>query len=204
MERFFGINTKRWDELVDIHAESEYYDMKAFKAGKSSLHGLELEELGDVSNKSLLHLQCQFGLDTLSWARLGARVTGVDFSSKAIELAESLSRETGIPARFVCSNIYELPESLDEDFDIVFTSYGALCWLPDINGWAEIVSRFLKKGEVFFVVDFHPFAWIFDSDSLIELKVVRSYFHSKEPCSFQREGTYAEPEANVKNKNFYE
>lgn len=204
MDRFFRTNVKRWDELVDIHAKSEYYDIKAFKAGKSTLHSIELKELGDVSDKSLLHLQCQFGLDTLSWARLGATVTGVDFSSRAIRLAESLSRGSKTPARFICSNIYELPGSLDEDFDIVFTSYGVLCWLPDMDGWAEIVSRFLKNGGIFFVVDFHPFAWIFDSDNLTELKVVRSYFHSEEPCSFEREGTYAEPEADVKNKTFYE
>lgn len=204
MERFFKTNVKRWNELVEIHARSDYYDLEGFKAGKLSLHDIEREALGDVSGKSLLHLQCQFGLDTLSWARLGATVTGVDFSDRAIKFAESLSRELNIHARFICSNIYDLPKALDESFDIVYTSYGVLCWLPKIDEWAQIISKYLRSGGIFLVVDFHPLAWIFDSDDLTELKVKYSYFHSEEPYLFQREGTYAEPEANVKNKTYYE
>ena len=129
MHDYMNTNQQRWDELVSIHAESEFYDLASLRADKTSLHSLELEELGDVAGKSLLHLQCHFGMDTLSWARLGAQVMGADFSQSAIQFAQALSRELEIEARFVCSNVYDLPQALSEQFDIVFTSYGVLCWL---------------------------------------------------------------------------
>ena len=204
MEKFFKANLKRWNELAEIHFESEYYDLEGFRAGRSSLHSIELEELGDVSGRSLLHLQCQFGLDTLSWARLGAVVTGVDFSDKAIKLAKTLSKQLNIPAKFVCSNLYDLPKVLKGGFDIVFASYGVLCWLPDVGRWAEIVSKYLEKGGIFFVVEFHPFAWVFDCDDPTELKVRISYFHTSEPYYFEREASYADAKADVKNKAYYE
>ena len=124
---------RNWNERVPVHAKSDFYHLNGFKGGKSSLNSIELEEVGDVAGKSMLHLQCHFGLDTMSWARLGAKVTGVDFSEEAIALARSLSEELDIGARFVLSNVYDLPDALDEGgaYDIVFTSYGVLCWLPD-------------------------------------------------------------------------
>jgi len=140
LERYYETNRRRWNELVEIHAASEEYDLQGFLDGESSLHSLELEALGDVSGRSLLHLQCHFGLDTLSWGRLGARVTGVDFSDTAIELARSLAARTGVDAEFICSNVYNLPKHLDREFDVVFTSYGVLCWLHSMKGWAGIVS----------------------------------------------------------------
>ena len=114
--------------------------------------------------KSLLHLQCHFGMDTLSWARLGARATGVDFSDEAIALARSLSQELGIEARFVCSNIYDLPDVLSGQYDIVFTSYGVLCWLPDLTRWAQVIGHFLKSKGTFYIVDGHPFAKVFEQE----------------------------------------
>jgi ubiquinone/menaquinone biosynthesis C-methylase UbiE len=204
MERFFKTNLKRWNELAKVHFESEYYDLEGFRAGRSSLHSIEFEELGEVSGKSLLHLQCQFGLDALSWARLGAVVTGVDFSDKAIKLAKTLSKQLNIPAKFVCSNIYDLPKVLEGHFDIVFTSYGALCWLPDIEKWAEIVSRYLEKGGTFFIAEFHPFVWVFDWDEQIELKVRHTYFHTGEPYYFEREASYADAKAYVENRAYYQ
>src|SRR4051794_3165531 len=116
-------NLARWNELAPIHARSRSYDLAGFKAGKTRLHDIELAEMGDVRGKSLLHLQCHFGLDTLSWAREGANVTGIDWSESAIDLARAISAETGVPGRFFRSNIYELTDVLDEQFDIVFTSY---------------------------------------------------------------------------------
>ncbi len=113
MDKYRKTNLALWNERTEIHAKSEYYDVEGFKAGRNSLHSIELEELGDVRGKSLLHLQCHFGMDTLSWTRLGATVTGADFSDKAIALAKSLSEELHIPARFVQTDIYELPNVLD-------------------------------------------------------------------------------------------
>ena len=112
MKKYYSTNLRRWNELVGIHARSGEYDLEGFLAGKSSLHSLELEALGDVRGRSLLHLQCHFGLDTLSWARLGARVTGVDFSDTAIELARSIAERIGVEAEFLCCNVYDLPERI--------------------------------------------------------------------------------------------
>ena len=119
MTHYLETNRRHWNEVTPIHARSDFYDVEGFKAGKSTLTSIELEELGDVSGMSMLHLQCHFGLDTMSWARLGAQVTGVDFSEEAIALARSLNNELDVGARFVLSNVYDLPDSLDEKLDIV-------------------------------------------------------------------------------------
>ncbi len=176
-------NLAMWNEMVPIHANSKEYELEEFKAGESKLRAIELSEVGDVHGKSLLHLQCHFGLDTMSWARLGARVTGLDFSDRAVALARSLSEELKIPASFVCANIYDAPNVLDGEFDIVFTSYGALCWLPDLTRWAQVVAHFVKPGGFFYLVEFHPTTQImrggggvdYDSD-LQELEIDSSYF----------------------------
>ncbi len=143
-EQYKNANRAYWNELVAIHASSEFYNLQAFKAGVSTLHSIETTEIEDVKGKHLLHLQCYFGLDTLSWARLGAKVVGVDFSEKAIALASSLAQEMDIPARFICSDVYDLPTKLRRRFDIVFTSYGVFAWLPDLSPWAKVLARFVN------------------------------------------------------------
>ena len=194
-KKYFDANKKLWDKKTAIHADSDFYDLKEFKEGKSSLNFVELEALGDVKDKSLLHLQCHFGMDTLSWARLGAKVTGVDFSDEAIKLAKSLNTELKLDAEFIPSNVYDLRENLDEKFDIVFTSYGTIGWLPDLDKWAEIISHFLKPGGVFFIAEFHPVIWMFD-DEIKNLKY--SYFNSGEPIAETNEGTYTDRKADIK------
>lgn len=191
-------NRELWDELTPLHERSEFYDVAAFKSGKSKLKPIELAELGDVSGKSMLHLQCHFGLDTLSWARLGAKVTGVDYSGKAIALARSLSRDMNIEARFVGCNIYDLPDNLSGKFDIVFTSYGVLAWLPDLNRWAEIIAYFLEPGGTFYIVEGHPCLQIFDnSKGVTGFKVTQSYFHTPAPIRWEPDGDYADKNARV-------
>lgn len=192
MDEYLRSNQKLWNDWTDIHAKSAFYDVEGFKAGKFRLTSIEKGELGDVRGKSLLHLQCHFGMDTLSWASLGAIVTGVDFSDKAIALARSLSEEIGIPATFVHSNVYDLPQNLSGRFDIVFTSYGVLGWLPDIGAWAKVVAHFLKPGGTFFVVDIHPIVWAFDEDNESELKLRYSYFPKPEPIKLDVKGSYAD------------
>jgi SAM-dependent methyltransferase len=155
-------NKTLWDKYTEIHSSTDCYRLKEFLAGENKLNALEIEEVGPVAGKSLLHLQCHFGMDTLSWARLGASVTGMDFSDKAIDLAASLARELDLPARFICSDLYDLPDHLPEQFDIVFTSYGILTWLPDIPRWARIAASYVKPGGTFYLVEFHPFAQVFD------------------------------------------
>lgn len=133
MKDYASINKKWWNTVTPIHATSKLYDLVGFKKGKSSLQEIETKEIGDVKGKTILHLLCHFGMDTLSFARKGAIVTGVDLSSDAIKLAKKLSREINVPAQFICSDVYDLPSVLDKKYDIIFASYGVLCWLPDIK-----------------------------------------------------------------------
>lgn len=203
MDEHLKANLARWNETCAIHAKSSDYDLEGFLGGKNSLHKIELEGLGSVKDKSLLHLQCQFGMDTLSWARLGANVTGVDFSDKSIKLANEINGHLKLPAKFICSNIYDLPGVLDEEFDIVFTSYGVLCWLPDIEQWAKIVSKYLKKGGIFFISEFHPFLWIFDDENTSKLEYKYPYFYGKDPLHYKAEYTYTEQEKTIENIDNY-
>ncbi len=191
---YIDINRQLWNARVTPHTESEFYDLPAFKAGKSSLMAIELEELGNVAGKSILHLQCHFGMDTLSLARMGAKVTGVDFSEKAIDVARNLSEELQSDARFICCNVYDLPQHLDEQFDIVFSSYGVVGWLEDLSAWGKVVSHFLKPGGVFHFVEFHPVIWMLDDDFK---EIAWSYFNV-EPIVEEESGTYADRSAPIK------
>jgi len=123
---YFDTNKATWNEKVKIHAKSEMYDLEAFKKGKSSLMSYELDALGDVKDKSLLHLQCHFGQDTLSWSRLGAKCVGVDLSDEGIKLAKELNKELQLDAEFICCNVLETSQYLKDTFDIIFTSYGVI------------------------------------------------------------------------------
>ncbi len=204
MDDYLEANRRHWDELVDIHLRSEYYGVEDFKAGASKLKPVEVQELGDVRGKTLLHLQCHFGLDTLSWAREGAIVTGTDFSENAIEAARSLAAETGIDARFVLSDIESLPEKLTGEFDIVFTSYGALCWLRDLRRWAEVVSQYMAPESIFYAVEFHPVCGIFEwGPDLNDLLVRYPYFPPVEPIRSEDEGSYADRSAQLENRLNY-
>ena len=199
-EASFAANLSLWNAWTAIHSTGEFYDLAGFKAGGVRLRAYEVELIGDVTRKSLLHLQCHFGIDTLSWARLGARVTGADFSPAAIELARSLADELGFPdARFVQSNVYDLPESLDGQFDIVYTSRGVLGWLPDIRAWAGVVAHFLAPGGTFFITEIHPVAQVFENERVGpgELRLTYPYWEHAEPLTFEVKGSYADPSADV-------
>lgn len=203
MDNYLQANQELWDELTPIHAGAESYDVKGFRAGKLTLRPVELAEVGEVQGKSMLHLQCHFGMDTLSWAKLGARVTGIDFSEKAIALARNLSREVGVKANFLCSDIYDSPDKLTGQFDIVFTSYGILGWLPNLKRWAEIIAHFLKPGGFFYIVEGHPFLTVFDnSEQATDFKVTQSYFYNQEPIKWEPEGDYADRKATVVHPSY--
>lgn len=173
-------NQALWDELAPVHFKS-YTEVATLRQGGICLDEIELADLGDVTGKSLLHLQCHIGTDTLSWARLGAQVTGVDFSQRSLELARELSTELGLAARFVHSPLYDLPQNLEGQFDIVYTSRGVLVWNSDIVQWAKVIAHFLKPGGTFYIMETHPFFQAFDEDEKGEIGILLSYFHESEP-----------------------
>lgn len=158
------INRKLWDARTRIHVHSNFYDVQGFIKGNNPLNTIELDLLGDVRGKKILHLQCHFGLDTLALARMGAEVTGVDFSEEAISEAQNLASKTNLNAEFICCDLYDLPMFYTGKFDIIFTSYGTIGWLPDLDRWANIISRFLNKEGAFIFAEFHPLIWMFDND----------------------------------------
>lgn len=190
-EEYIQLNRKVWDDRVSVHARSSFYNVNGFLEGMNMLMPVELELLGHISGKRILHLQCHFGLDTLSLARMGAIVTGVDFSPKAIEEARKLATLTGLEANFVCSDIYHLPEVLSASYDIIFTSYGTIGWLPDLKQWASVVSHFMKSGSRFIMVDFHPVIWMLDN----EMQRITYHYQNKQEIREQVNGTYADQEA---------
>ena len=193
MDDYKKINKAAWNLKTEIHIHSEFYNNESFLKGETSLKHIELDLLGNIQRKSILHLQCHFGQDTISLSRLGAKVTGIDLSDNAIRYARNMAKELGTDTRFICSDIYELPDVLDDKFDIVFTSYGVIGWLPDMGRWAEIIARYLKPGGQFMMVEFHPVVWMFDDD----FKTIDySYFKGAEIIE-QLEGSYADRNAEI-------
>ncbi|MFT4781570.1 MAG: SAM-dependent methyltransferase [Pseudohongiellaceae bacterium] len=197
---YFEVNRKTWNEKVKIHSKSKMYDLDAFKNGKSSLMPYELLALGDVNGKSLLHLQCHFGQDTLSWSRMGAKCVGVDLSDDGIALAKSLNIELDLDANFVRCNVLETSKYIKDTFDIVFTSYGVIGWLPDLKPWGQMIAERLHKGGVFYMVEFHPIVWMFD---YLEGKSVMKYAYMQEDAIYEEyEGTYADEHSKITSKEY--
>jgi SAM-dependent methyltransferase len=198
MDRYRAANRALWDEWAVINAGSAFYDLESFKQGGVVLEPHEIAEVGDVAGKSLLHLQCHIGTDTLSWARLGARVTGVDFSERAVDVAESLSAALSIDARFVCADVLDLPAALDGEFDIVYTSRGVLGWLPDLRQWARVIAHFLEPGGFFYMTEQHPILYPWDDgDDATDLRLRHPYFERADPLPFPVRGSYADRAARV-------
>ena len=201
MSGYSEANRAMWDERVPIHVDGEFYDLEGFIRGGSSNLPFEVDELGDVEGRSLVHLQCHIGKDTVSWARRGARVSGLDFSAPAIEAARMLAERIGVEADFVVSDLYDAQAAFGHrTFDIVYTGRGALNWLPDIERWAQVAAALVAPGGVLYVSEFHPFTHVFaDAD----LTVAYDYFHD-EPVVWDEPGTYADMTAKTVNNRCYE
>jgi SAM-dependent methyltransferase len=177
-------NRDNWDSRVDIHHGSAGYQVSRFIDDPGHLSDVvrfDMGKLGPVAGRRLVHLQCHIGTDTLSWARLGAETTGIDLSPLSIEAAQRLSAESSTPGRFLVSELYDVPAVLPETFDIVYTGVGAICWLPDIRGWAEVVAGLLEPGGVFYMREGHPMMWAMDFESDDGLRVKYPYFETSEP-----------------------
>ena len=188
-------NRANWDSRVDSHYGSESYGIHRFIDDPNfvgEVARFDAEKMPDLSGRRLVHLQCHIGTDTVGLARLGAEVTGVDFSPKSIEAARRLSEDSRTPARFVISELYDAPSMLPETFDIVYTGVGAICWLPDVRGWAKVVASLLDEGGVFYMREGHPIMWALDYEREDdELVINYPYFEQSEPLRFVEETTYA-------------
>lgn len=198
LDEYRSANRDNWDDRVPIHYGSEEYGIQKFINDPKHISDvvqfdLDREELGDVSGKSLVHLQCHIGTDTLSWARLGADVTGVDFSEPAIQAARKLSEDSGTPGEFVVAEVFDSPSALNNrQFDVVYTGIGAICWLPDINKWANVVASLLKPGGTFYILEGHPMMWSVSQDDHGDQIVLDwPYFESAGPQAEENEETYA-------------
>lgn len=210
-QQYFEANKELWNKRTAVHKDSSFYDRAGFIEGKNVLTPIELNELGEVKGKKMLHLQCHFGMDSLNWARLGATVTGVDLSDEAIREARKLNDELGLNAKFICCNVYDLhPQNIKSSkvfplggdsegaFDIVFTSYGVVGWLPDLDRWAEIIAHYLKSGGTFYMAEFHPVVWMFDD----EFTHIKYYYDNREIIAMDSEGTYTDPGADIRAKEY--
>lgn len=196
-------NRDLWDTWTGFHVTSGHYDVQGFLRGRCTLQPFEPAELGDVTGRSLVHLQCHFGLDTLSWARRGARVTGVDFSPAAVGQARTLAQEADLRARFLCARVDELPETLDGSFDIVYVSFGSVVWLPDIARWARSAARLLAPGGVLYVAEYHPVLHTLDFDDGAREPVLRyPYFHRAAPIAHELHGTYTDASDDVTESGY--
>lgn len=198
MAAYFEANRHGWNLRTPVHTASTFYDLEGWKAGKTSLQAIELEEMGDVHGLRLLHLQCHFGQDTLSWARLGAQVIGCDLSDVAIACARQLAQEQQLPAHFVCCNLYDLPAHLEGQYDRVFTSYGTIGWLPDLDKWAAVIRHFLAPGGKFYIVDFHPVVWMFDD----EMTRLRYPYSGGSVIETETTGSYTDRQADIRYKEY--
>ena len=188
-------NLQSWELRTPIHLRSKFYDNERFLQKMNSLKEIELQALNDVENKHLLHLQCHFGQDSLSWAYKGANVTGVDFSPSAVSAAKRLAHQTKLDAEFIESNVLEL--NLEKEFDIIFTSYGVLGWLPDLQQWGKIVSKHLKKGGTFLLVEFHPLI------DLLDIETQYGYFFDKHTKIEKEQGSYTDGGKDIHTEYYW-
>lgn len=195
---YFDANRDLWNQRTVVHRDSAFYNLAGFKNGETVLTPIELTELGDVKDKTLLHLQCHFGMDSLDWARKGAKVTGVDLSDRAIEEAERLNGELGLNASFICCNVLDTSKFVKEQFDIVFTSYGTIGWLPDLEPWGKMIAERLKPGGIFYIAEFHPMVWVFDDD----FTHIKYSYEKTEVIVTENEGTYTDRNAEIKGKEY--
>ena len=197
---YFDANQKLWDAKTDILIKSDFYNMSAFLSGETSLRKIELQELPNLNDKSLLHLQCHFGQDTLSLERMGATCTAIDLSPNAINKAKSIRDQLNLKSQFICCNVYDTDKYIEDTFDIVFTSYGAIIWLPDLDKWASQVAQRLSSGGLFYMTEFHPFIFLFDWE---KDKIAYNYFNTGEPIMEEIPGTYADVNAPIQMKEYF-
>jgi SAM-dependent methyltransferase len=202
-------NRANWDERVGVHLGPGGYDLSDLRAGRGTLNAIEERELPAVGGKRVLHLQCHFGADSLTLAQRGAEVVGLDFSVRAIEAARSLASELGLTNRasFIHADVYDALEAIPPPhrFDLVFVTWGAICWLPDITRWARIVAAMLRPGGSLYLADGHPAAYVFDDEngSPDGMPGLCAPYFSREPVIDTDPSDYIDPDARLTNATTY-
>lgn len=203
----FDANRRNWDERSGLHARSEQYDLARFiddPTALSSVVDFDRSYLGDITGLRVVHLQCHIGTDTLSLARLGAEVVGVDQSTESLEHARRLFADTCTPGSFVESNVFAAPEVVDTRFDLVYTGVGALNWLPSIERWAGVVADLLVPGGRLYIREGHPMLWALDDDATSGLRLRYPYFETAEPMVFDEPTTYVDHDDPIEHTRTYE
>jgi SAM-dependent methyltransferase len=200
-----SLNRSNWDERVSIHLKADSYDLNDLRAGLGRLHPIEEAELGSVDGLRVLHLQCHFGRDTLTLAQRGAQIVGLDFSGAAIDAAREISQQLGLTDRasFVEADVYDAPNAIPEPgtFDLVFTTWGTITWLPDIRKWAQVIAQFLRVGGKLYLADGHPSALVFDDAKKLPDGMPGYYapYFSREPLIIRDSRDYADDSAALTN-----
>lgn len=192
MDDRVAANRASWDARTPVHVASRFYDVDGWVRDRPLPRQRELDVIGDVTDRTLVHLQCHIGLDTLQLARAGARAVGLDFSPAAIDTARSLAQQTALAdrAEFVCADVYDAVEALSgRTFDVVYVSLGALCWLPSVERWAEQAAALVAPGGRLYLHDVHPMCWALDDD---EPRVAHTYFQEPEPYVDDAGTTYTD------------
>jgi len=197
------VNRANWDERVAVHRAVPEYALERLRDGTARMNAIEEEELGPVAGLRLLHLQSHFGHDSLILAQRGAEVTGVDFSPAAIAAAQENAAALGLEARFVLSDLYAAPAALPEpaSFDLVYTTWGTICWLPDLAKWAGVIAYFLRPGGRLYFADMHPTASVLGDEAPEpdgRPGWVVPYFE-RQGHAFDDPSDYADPDASLKN-----
>lgn len=207
MSKYDDTNMKHWNNKAKIHSSksSKFYNIEEFLNGKSTLLPIEKNVFGDLKGKSVLHAQCHIGFDSISIARLGANVTGVDYSADAIQKANEFADHLQIPVKFIQSNIFDLPNTKLEknSFDFVYASYGVLCWIDKMDQWTKILASYLKKGGTFLLIDDHPYAQTVEYKE-DNYEIEANYFKNPEPFEFINEHSYTGEEFKLQEKKAYE
>jgi SAM-dependent methyltransferase len=202
MHERFDANQASWDERTTLHLDSLFYDVEGWLRDQPGPRAREIELLGPVDHVSLVHLQCHFGLDTLAFARAGATVTGLDFSSTAIAAARDLAKRAGLDATFVCANVEDAVTALEHrTFDIVYVSLGALTWLPSVVRWAGAAAGLVAPGGRLYVHDVHPLAWSMADDGR---SIAHSYFEETQPYVSDDPTTYTDQTRPLEHRRTYE
>ncbi len=201
-------NRANWDERVAVHLQSPGYELTSLRAGRGRLNAIEEAELGPVDGLRILHLQCHFGRDSLTLAQRGAELVGLDFSRPAIATARRLAAELGLSgrARFVEADLYDAASAIPErGFDLVFTTWGTICWLPDIRRWADIIAQFLRPGGTLYFADGHPAACVFDDMAKLPCGMPSFFapYFAGEPIVVVDPSDYADKAARLENATQY-